>query len=424
MKKLAPILLSYLGLMALLVSLLLLFFILSKSAQRQHRSHDLAELYNIKYGLFNADVWKEKAADLLRKKIEAFSLDADNRAMVQNAVEYGLGRMVDELDSFLIKDKDSNHWTSKLKGFLSDVALVPENLRAQIPSLSEKVMLELDKETVQASLKNYLHKQIAELMNEADKTLDKRALEHIRTHYGYDSIEACSEGLAREILRLQNQIWCYTLWVLVLAFLAFLSWWLSPKISNFHFYTLILLSFVLLVGGISTPMIDIDARIAELYFKLLGEEIRFENQIIFFQSKSIMDVVWLLIANGDIQTAFVGLLIFVFSILFPVSKLIASGVSLRRIQLVKHNYLVRFLVLKSGKWSMADVMVVAIFMAFIGFRGILRSQLGQLDKLKQVEILTTHEYTALQPGFLLFTAFCLASLFLAVEMERRVRLLG
>ena len=44
--------------------------------------------------------------------------------------------------------------------------------------------------------------------------------------------------------------------------------------------------------------------------------------------------------------------------------------------------MVRFFVLKSGKWSMADVMVVAIFMAYIGFNGIITSQFGQFSSAR------------------------------------------
>ena len=424
MRKILPSLLAYLSLIALAVSLFLIVNIISASQHRQQLSHDLAELYNIKYGLFNADIWKIKAADFLSQKIETFSLDTDNRAELQRALEYGLGRMIDELDSFLIKDKESNHWTSKLKGFLSDVALVPENLRAQIPRIAEKVMLELDKEEVKSNIKTYLNKQVAELMNEGDKTVDTRTLDYIQEAYGYDSLEACSKGLSTQITTLQYRLWQYSLWVVFLTLLAFLFWWLGPKISNLHCYVLILLSFVLLAGGISSAMIDIDARISELYFKLLGQEMRFENQIVFFQSKSILDVVYILCFKGDLQTALVGFLILLFSIIFPVAKLLASAIAIPRIQLVKHNPVVKFLVLKSGKWSMADVMVLAIFMAFIGFRGILRSQLGKLEEVEQMDILTTHEFTALQPGFMLFLTFCLASLFLALEMERRVKKLN
>ena len=38
-------------------------------------------------------------------------------------------------------------------------------------------------------------------------------------------------------------------------------------------------------------MIEIDARIKEMSFLLIGERISFEDQVIFFQSKSIVDVV-------------------------------------------------------------------------------------------------------------------------------------
>ena len=53
--------------------------------------------------------------------------------------------------------------------------------------------------------------------------------------------------------------------------------------------------------------------------------------------------------------------------------------------------MIKFFVLKSGKWSMADVMVVAIFMTYIGFNGIITSQLVQLSSsAPKLEILTTN----------------------------------
>jgi uncharacterized membrane protein YtjA (UPF0391 family) len=75
--------------------------------------------------------------------------------------------------------------------------------------------------------------------------------------------------------------------------------------------------------------------------------------------------------------------------------------------------LVGFFALKSGKWSMADVLVIAIFMAYVGFRGLVASQLQQIGSLASgVETLTTNG-TALQPGFYLFLGFVLVSLVLS-----------
>jgi uncharacterized paraquat-inducible protein A len=80
---------------------------------------------------------------------------------------------------------------------------------------------------------------------------------------------------------------------------------------------------------------------------------------------------------------------------------------------------VKFFVLKSGKWSMADVMVVAIFMAYIGFNGIITSQLGHLRSADQEMVILTTNATALQPGFYLFLTYTLLALFLAEFLTRK-----
>jgi hypothetical protein len=83
------------------------------------------------------------------------------------------------------------------------------------------------------------------------------------------------------------------------------------------------------------------------------------------------------------------------------------------------NPVIKFFVLKSGKWSMADVMVVAIFMAYVGFSGIITNQLGELSSAAQeVAILTTNG-TSLQPGYYLFLTYTLLALFLSGFLTRK-----
>ena len=66
---------------------------------------------------------------------------------------------------------------------------------------------------------------------------------------------------------------------------------------------------------------------------------------------------------------------------------------------------------------MADVTVVAIFMAYIGFKGILDNQLNQLNfKTNSLASISTNE-TTLQPGFLLFICYVLFGLILASILE-------
>jgi hypothetical protein len=68
---------------------------------------------------------------------------------------------------------------------------------------------------------------------------------------------------------------------------------------------------------------------------------------------------------------------------------------------------------------MADVMVVAIFMTYIGFNGIVTNQLGQLSSsAPELKILTTNG-TSLQPGYYLFLTYTLLALFLSGFLTRK-----
>jgi hypothetical protein len=64
-------------------------------------------------------------------------------------------------------------------------------------------------------------------------------------------------------------------------------------------------------------------------------------------------------------------------------------------------------------------MVIAIFMAYIGFNGIISSQLGQLSSAsRELDIVTTNG-TSLQPGYYLFLTYTLLALFLSGFLTRK-----
>jgi len=153
-------------------------------------------------------------------------------------------------------------------------------------------------------------------------------------------------------------------------------------------------------------------------FMLMGHPIHFENQVLYFQSKSILDVFWIMITHKDIQMKFVGVLMITFSIVFPLLKMVSSLGYYYNYHRARENPVIKFLILKSGKWSMADVMVIAIFMAYIGFNGIITSQFGQLSKANQELVILTTNGTSLQPGYYLFLTYTLLALFLSGFLTR------
>ena len=70
-------------------------------------------------------------------------------------------------------------------------------------------------------------------------------------------------------------------------------------------------------------MIDMEAKIIRLSFVLMGHPLHFENQILYFQTKSILDVFWILITNKDMHMKFVGVLMITFSTVFPLLKILS-----------------------------------------------------------------------------------------------------
>jgi hypothetical protein len=62
---------------------------------------------------------------------------------------------------------------------------------------------------------------------------------------------------------------------------------------------------------------------------------------------------------------------------------------------------------------MADVIVVAIFMSYIAFDGIIKDQLSSIDKhTETINAITTNE-TDLDAGFYIFLTYVIYSLFLS-----------
>jgi hypothetical protein len=172
------------------------------------------------------------------------------------------------------------------------------------------------------------------------------------------------------------------------------------------------------VTGVTTPMIDMEAKISQMTFILMGHPIHFENQVLYFQSKSILDVFWIMITYKDIQMKLVGVLLITFSILFPLIKIVSSLGYYYNYHRARENLVIKFFVLKSGKWSMADVMVVAILMAYIGFNGIITSQFGQLSSVGQELVIFTTNGTSLQPGYYLFLTYTFLALLLSGYLTR------
>lgn len=379
---------------------------------------DRTELNHIKYGLFNVDEWKKVVADILTKKIRELEVTKANRPKMKQKIESILYKVVDELDAN-IQRTSGESIGGFFKGWVAGFVGVTDRMRDDVPKYADMVLDFLNDPKNREDLKDYLIKRLNEMADKTIGRMDYTAYNAILYDYAAEDKAMCLANIDHQMQQVRIAELAFIA-VLSLCCLALATMILVGKnYGTAELITMVAGASILLLTALSLPMIDIEATIASFSFSLVGEEVVFKDQVLFFQSKSILQVVWLLLKNGGAGLLLVALLVFSFSVLFPIAKLVASLITITRNEAPTH-WLHRFLVFKSGKWSMADVMVVAIFMSYIGFNGVINSQLTQLAAFSgNVEIFTTNN-SVLQSGFYLFTGYCIIGLLLSAMIEKRL----
>ena len=401
-----------------IAAMVLTIQLISHARQLQVLKTELAEVNHIRYGLLNTDEWAYQLATILSMKIVEFKLTPENREKVIQNLEGILNLMIDEVEVMLRQRTAAE--LSGAKKFFSGFAINLDQLRDSVPFYANTLLTELSNPDNKEFMQQFLLDKLGEITVSTYNLDQMDPLQAVMEKYSSSSKEESKELISEQIEMKEEVINNRVLLILLLVCAVYLLNLITRhKINRTQATLLILAAFTLLLGGITTPMIDLEAKIDLLSLKLMGEDVIFRNNIIFFQSKSITDVVRILVQEGSLQMIFVGVLVFTFSIIFPAAKLISSLLYVYSVKNLRENRLIRFFVIQSGKWSMADVLVVALFMAYIGFNGIIGHQLDVLsESAKPVEIFTTNG-TQLLGGFYLFLFFCISSLVLSVIITRK-----
>lgn len=165
---------------------------------------------------------------------------------------------------------------------------------------------------------------------------------------------------------------------------------------------LTLISFGLLIPGITLDIFEVtlntsvDAKLAQLSLKVLE------------QKRSILGTVTNLLEK---KRFLVGILIFAFSVFIPFAKGVMVLMANTKMG-EKNRATLLGIVEKIGKWSMADVFVVAIFLAYLATvdNGVDFQKnvplMGMVIPVKINSLMTS----SLGPGFWCFLGYCLTSL--------------
>ncbi|HLP98616.1 MAG TPA: paraquat-inducible protein A [Sideroxyarcus sp.] len=394
--------------------------LVADSIANQRDKNDYAELNHVKYGLLSIDEWKRQVTAILAGEIDKLYLSRANEKVLRQHVETLLNALIDKVDQ-RIRKEHAESAGGRLTQSLIDLFIDLDSIKKGIPEYTDAVIHEVKKAKTRRQVKVALNEQLKRYSELTFASRDRTALNRILLRTGSGDAETARARLGEEIVRKQALIAREAALLIMLAVIVFaLSGLDGASLPQSRYICLVLVLLILLFAGVTTPTIDMEARIARMSFMLLGYPVHFENQMLYFQSKSILDVFRIMIALG-VQMKLVGIMLVTFSVIFPLLKIAATMGFYFDYRRARSNPLVRFFVLHSGKWSMADVMVVAIFMAYIGFDGIIANQLEHLNAEGEELVLLTTNGTSLQPGFYLFLTYTLLALLLPELLARKHR---
>ncbi|HWR72811.1 MAG TPA: paraquat-inducible protein A, partial [Nitrospirota bacterium] len=400
-----------LSLMIVLASAVLCQQLISLSLANQQDKADYAMLKHVRYGLFSVEEWKKQLTGIISAEINKLYLSKTTERELRKRLEDLLDTLIDKVYE-RIREANAKSAEGRFKQSFINMFIDLKEIKKGIPEYADALMRELTKTKTRKQVKTLLNRQLEQYFSETFDEQDMTRIDLILRRTGARNIEGAREKLAGNIATRNTLIVRESVLLLILP-IALFSWSVLSRqpLSPARYVLLLLCLVILLTAGVTTPMIDIEAKLSRMGFVLMGHTVHFEDETLYFQSKSILDVFRIMITHKDLSMNFVGILLITFSIVFPLLKIVSLPAYYYDYRGARKNPVVGFFVVTAGKWSMADVMVVAIFMAYIGFSGIITSQLKQLSEATRGLDLVTTNGTALQPGYYLFLTYTMLALF-------------
>jgi len=392
------------------------------SYEQKRIKEDYSLSNNITFGIFSVDKWGEKISAVVDRRVKGFNLTAEQKKDMRKEVEKELHGLVNKAVSEVTKPQKTLGGKLKKLAFKSFVDV--GELHAQVPSFARTIVAKITSPTSLKRLKGVATSKIDELEGQTYDSTDTTitTVEHtIYQKYHVNSAIAYDKLVSSRLAEIKKETFQCAEGMLVCVAIALILWLFLRKRVQLHvplFIMSLLFAVILLTVGVTSPIIEVDARIKTLEFALLGDKISFTNQVLFFQSKSILGIIGTLIEQPKPDAVLVGVLLLIFVVILPLLRIIGRGVHVSCGHLFGSQKVLRFLAFDLGKWDMADVMVVGIAMTYIGLNGILKSQLSGLNMENDTLKTVTANNSALQLGFFVFVAYVAYATALSFILKR------
>lgn len=392
------------------------------SAEREQVKEDYSLSNSVTFGLFSIDQWRDRITEVLSDQIQDFHITKaqqhDMLVMVEKEMHGLVSKTVAEIN------KPQKGLGGKLKKLAFNTLVDSAELQAQVKPFAKTVVAKISSPESEKRLKNIAGSKVNQLTSQIYDSVsvaNYAVTKYVYKKYKVSDPIAFNNRIDQKLAELKIQLVQYVCIMLGCVIVALLLWFALRKQVHLQtplFIFALLFAFVMLATGSLLPVVEVDARIQSLHLALLNGDVEFKNQVLFYQSKSILGIVETLIAQPKPDAILVGVLILLFILVLPLLRLIAKGIYVFSPKKLGRNGIVRYLTFELGKWDMSDVMIVGMLMTYIGLNGILKSQLSSLNIHTASLNVITANGTSLQPGYFIFAGYVLFAALLTYILKR------
>ncbi|RZJ73398.1 MAG: 2-methylisocitrate lyase, partial [Flavobacterium sp.] len=269
------------------------FYQLAFEQKRIKEDYSLSN--NITFGIFSVDRWGEKISAVVDRRVKGFKLTGKQKADMQEQVEKELHGMVNKAVADFTKPKKG--LGSKLKKLAFDAFVDVDELHAQVPSFARTIVVKITSPASLKRIKGIATSKVDELEAQTYDRTDTTITTVEQTIYQKYKVKNSTDFdqvVKAKLDQITDSSHQYAFVMIISVAIALLLWVILRKRAHLHvplFIMSLLFAVVLLAVGVISPIIEVDARIQSLEFALMGDKLAFTNQVLFFQSKSIIGII-------------------------------------------------------------------------------------------------------------------------------------
>jgi hypothetical protein len=392
------------------------------SAERERVKEDYSLSNSVTFGLFSIDQWRDRITDVLSNQIQDYHITKTQQKDLLLMVEKEMHELVSKTVAEI--NQPQKGLGGKLKKLAFNTLVDSAELQAQVRPFAKTIVAKISSPESERRLKNIAGSKVDQLTSQIYDSVsvaNYAVTKYVYKKYRVSDPVTFNQRIDQRLAALKIQLIQYVCEMLGCVLAALVLWFILRRQVHLQtplFIFALLFAFVMLVTGSLLPVIEVDARIQSLDLELLNGKVEFKNQVLFYQSKSILGIVETLIAQSKPDGILVGALILLFILILPLLRLIAKGIYVLSPKKTGRSGIVRYLTFELGKWDMSDVMIVGMLMTYIGLNGILKSQLSDLNIHSESLNVITANGTSLQPGYFIFAGYVLFAALLSYILKQ------